>query len=417
MGKLVAKHLGNLSAGMHNDGEGLYLNVRASGSRSWIFRYRDRVTAKLRDKGLGAFPAVTLSAARAEVDKLRSDLRAGNDPIQAKREAVQTAKLEAAKARTFRDCRDAFIKAHKAGWRNAKHGQQWINTLDTHAAALLPLPVQAIDTSLVLGELEPIWSSKTETATRVRQRIEAVLDWATARGYRTGENPARWRGHLQNLLADAAKVKKVVPRAALPYPVMGAFWRELAAVDTLASKALRLQILSAVRPSEATGAHWNEIDLKAKVWTIAGDRMKAGKEHRVPLSAELVAMLEAMPHRKGWVFPGSGRKPGPLTIAATLKLVQELRPGPPDKEGKPTKIITAHGFRSTFRDWAADQTGYPRDVAEMALAHTIKDKSEAAYRRSDMLERRARLMQDWATYCGTLPAKAANVTPIRKGKA
>ena len=417
MGKLVAKHLGNLPEGMHNDGDGLYLNVRASGSRSWIYRYRDRVTGKLRDKGLGAFPQVTLSAARAEADKVRAGLRAGNDPIQAKREAVQAAKLERAKEKTFKECRDAFIAAHKAGWRNAKHAQQWTNTLDMHAAGLLPLPVQAIDTALVLGVLEPIWTAKTETATRVRQRIEAVLDWATARGYRKGENPARWRGHLENLLPEAAKVKKVIPRAAVPYPVMGTFWRDLVAVNTLASKALRLQILSAVRPGEATGAHWDEIDLKAKVWTIPGGRMKAGKDHRVPLSAELVAMLEAMPHRKGWVFPGTGRKPGPLTIAATLKLAHELRPGPPDKDGKATKVITAHGFRSTFRDWAADQTGYPRDVAEMALAHTIKDKSEAAYRRSDMLERRARLMQDWATYCGTLPAEAANVTPIRKRKA
>ena len=407
---LVANHLHTLPSGMHSDLKrpGLYLNVRSSGSRSWIFRYRDRVTGKLRDKGLGAFPAVTLAAARAETDKLRATLRAGTDPIQAKREADKAEKLAAAKARTFKDCRDIFIEAHKAGWRNAKHCQQWTNTLDTHAAKLLPLPVQAIDTGLVLGVLEPIWNTKTETATRIRQRIEAVLDWATARGYRTGENPARWRGHLANLLPDATKVKKVIPRAALPYPVMGAFWKELAAVDTLASKALRLQILSATRPSEATGAHWGEVDLRAKVWTIPGERMKAGKEHRVPLSGELVAMLEAMPHRNGWLFPGSGRKPGPLTIAATLKLLKELRPG-----------LTAHGFRSTFRDWAADQTGYPRDVAEMALAHTIKDKSEAAYRRSDMLERRARLMQDWATYCGTIPVAADNVTPIRKrtGKA
>ena len=405
MGTLVAKHLKNLKPGRHNDGDGLYLLVRGA-SRTWVFRYRDRVTSKLRDKGLGSLSAVSLAAARAETAKLRADLRNGTDPIAAKREATQAAKLEAAKSRTFEQCRDAYIDAHRAGWRNAKHGQQWVNTLDTHAAALLELPVQAIDTGLVLGVLEPIWSTKTETATRVRQRIEAVLDWATARGYRKGENPARLRGHLQTLLPDAAKVRKVTPRAALPYSVMGTFWRELVAVDTLASKALRLQILSATRPSEATGAHWDEVDLKAKVWTIAGNRMKANKEHRVPLSAELVAMLEAMPHREGWVFPGAGRKPGPLTSAATLKLVKQLRPG-----------LTAHGFRSTFRDWAADQTGYPRDVAEMALAHTIQDKSEAAYRRSDLLKRRARLMQDWASYCGALPTEAANVTPFRKRKA
>lgn len=407
MGKLVAKHLTALEPGRHNDGEGLYLHVRDSGARTWAFRYRDRVTGKLREKGLGAFPAVTLAAARVEVAKLRDILRSGTDPIQAKREAEQTAKLEAAKARTFKQCRDAYIEAHKAGWRNAKHCQQWTNTLDTHAAKLLPLPVQAIDTALVLGALEPIWSKKTETATRVRQRIEAVLDWATARGYRTGDNPARWRGHLANLLPDAAKVKKVIPRAALPYADMAAFWKELAAVDTLASKALRLQILTATRPSEACGARWEEVDLKAKVWTIPGERMKVGKEHRVPLSAEAVAMLEAMPgQHKGVIFPGTGRKPGPLTIAAPLKLLKELRAG-----------LTVHGFRSTFRDWAGDQTAHSRDVAEMALAHTIKDKSEAAYRRSDMLERRRLLMQEWATYCHTDRKASDKVTPIRKRRA
>lgn len=407
MGKLVAKHLGALPSGMHNDGDGLYLAVRDSGSRAWVFRYRDRITGKLRDKGLGPLRSVSLSEARKLVDALRADLRAGTDPIQAKREAVQAAKLERAKEKTFKDCRDAFIKAHKAGWRNPKHGQQWTNTLDTHAADLLPLPVQAIDTALVMRALEPIWTEKTETATRVRQRVEAVLDWATARGYRKGENPARWRGHLENLLPEPGKVRKVKHHAALPYAEMGAFWKELAAVDTLASRALRLIILANVRAGEATAARWEEIDLKAKVWTIPGDRMKAGKEHRVPLSSELVAMLEAMPHRKGWLFPGeSRRKPGPMTIAATHKLVKELRPG-----------LTQHGFRSTFRDWAGDQTAYPREIVEAAMAHTIKDKAEAAYRRSDALERRARLMQDWATYCGTEPAKADNVTPIRKRKA
>ena len=403
MGKLVAKHLDSLPKGLHNDGDGLYLAVRAEGTRAWVFRYRDRVTGKLRDKGLGRLTDVSLSEARKEAAKLRDGLRAGTDPIQAKRDALQAAKLAHAKTKTFKDCRDAFIKAHKAGWRNAKHGQQWVNTLDTHASDLLAVPVQDIDTALVLRALEPIWTDKTETATRVRQRIEAVLDWATARGYRKGENPARWRGHLDHLLPEPAKVRKVVPRAALPYAAMGTFWKELVAIDTLASQALRLQILTATRPSEATGADWSEFDLKHKVWTIPADRMKAGKEHRVPLSDELLAMLEAMPHRQGWLFPGTGRKPAPITIAATLKLTQELRPG-----------LTAHGFRSTFRDWAADQTGYPRDVAEMALAHTIKDKSEAAYRRSDMLERRARLMQDWATYCGMDSADTAKVTPIRK---
>lgn len=401
MGKLVAKHLTGLGTGRHNDGDGLYLHVRGV-SRAWAFRYRDRVTGKLREKGLGGFPAVSLSAARAEAGKLRGDLRSGTDPINAKRKDELSAKLEATKARTFEQCRDAYITAHKAGWRNAKHGQQWVNTLTSHAAKLLPLPVQAIDTAIVLSALEPIWTAKTETASRVRQRIEAVLDWATARGYRTGENPARWRGHLANLLPDAGKVKKVVPRAALPYDDMASFWQQLSAVDTLASKALRLQILTAARPGEACGARWEEMDMTAKVWTIPGERMKVGKEHRVPLSTEAVALLEAVPgDRKGVIFPGTGRKPAPLTIAAPLKLLKELRPG-----------LTVHGFRSTFRDWAGDKTAHSRDVAEMALAHTIKDKSEAAYRRSDMLERRRELMQQWASYCGTPKAEGGNVSPI-----
>ncbi len=407
MGKLVANHLNSLAPGRHNDGDGLYLHVRETGTRAWVFRYRDRVTGKLREKGLGALNDVSLAEARKAAKELRRTVQAGTDPIKAKREALEAAKLERANARTFKQCRDAYIAARKAGWRNAKHGQQWVNTLDTHAATLQPLPVQAIDTGLILATLEPIWSEKTETATRVRQRIEAVLDWATARGYRTGENPARWRGHLDKLLPEAAKVRKVVPRAALPYAAMSAFMVKLTTVDTLAAKAMRLQILSGCRPSEACGACWSEIDLPAKVWTIPAERMKAGKEHRVPLSAEIITMIKAMPGaREGWLFPGTGRKPGPITIAAPLKLLKGLHTG-----------ITVHGFRSTFRDWAADQTAYPRDVAEAALAHTIKDKSEAAYRRTDMLERRARLMQEWATYCHTMRKASGNVTPIRKRKA
>lgn len=254
----------------------------------------------------------------------------------------------------------------------------------------------------MLSALEPIWTTKTETATRVRQRIENVLDMARARGLRRGENPARWRGHLQNLLPEVAKVKKVTPRAALPYEDMPSFWQDLCECNTLASLALRLQILTATRPSEAAGARWEEIDLKAKLWTIPGERMKAGREHRVPLSDALVAMLKTMPHRTGPLFPGGQRNPT-ITTDAAQNLVKALRTG-----------LTAHGFRSTFRDWTGDQTAYSRDVAEMALAHAIKDKTEAAYRRRDMLERRARLMQDWATYCTQGPAQSGTVTPIRK---
>ncbi len=407
--KLVARHLDKLPAGRHNDGSGLYMHVRDTGSRAWVFRYRDRVTSKLRDKGLGAYPDVTLAEAREEAAKMRSTLRAGADPIEAKREALRAAKAAHGKAKTFKYCRDAYIKAHKAGWRNAKHAQQWTNTLDTHAATLMGMAVDAIDTAALLQVLEPVWTDKTETATRVRQRIEAVLDWAAVRGYRKGENPARWRGHLDKLLAAPTKVKTVKPHTALPYDAMAAYWAKLSAVDTLASKALRLQILTATRPSEAVEAQWGEFDLDAKVWTIPAERMKANKPHRVPLSKEAMALLEALPgKREGHLFPGEGRKPGPLTTAATLKVAKELRAG-----------LTGHGFRSTFRDWAGDQTSHPREIAEAALAHTIKDKSEAAYRRQDALLRRSILMQEWATYCVTPKPQGATVTPIRKqsGKA
>ena len=406
---LVAKHLGSKPPGRYGDGGGLYFHVRDTGSRAWVFRYRDRITAKLRDKGLGAYPDVSLAEAREEAAKLRATLRAGVDPIEAKREALRAAKAEHGKAKTFKYCRDAYVKAHKAGWRNAKHAQQWTNTLDTHAAMLMGMPVDAIDTAALLQVLEPIWTDKTETASRVRQRIEAVLDWAAVRGYRKGENPARWRGHLDKLLPAPTKVKTVKPHAALPYESMFDFWAKLAAMDTLASRALRLQILTATRPSETVEAQWVEFDMDANVWTIPAERMKAGKPHRVPLSKEAVALLEEMPgKRTGYLFPGEGRKPGPMTTAATLKVAKELRAG-----------LTGHGFRSTFRDWAGDETAYPREIAEAALAHTIKDKSEAAYRRQDALLRRSKLMQEWATYCVTPRAKGATVTPIRKksGKA
>lgn len=407
VGKLVAKHLAKLPDGWHSDGrQGLYLRVRGS-SRIWVFRYRDRVTGKLRDMGLGALNDVSLSSAREKAKELRDMLAKGTDPLRSRRvveEAQRVAmQVQAARHRTLAQCRDAYVKAHAPGWRNAKHAQQWVNTLDTYAGDLLNMPVHAIDTAQVLGALEPIWATKTETATRVRQRLEALIDWATARKYRSGDNPARWRGHLDKLLPAVGKVKRVTHRAALPYGEMAQFMAELVQIDSLAAKALRMQILTATRPSEACGARWDEIDLAARVWTIPADRMKAGREHRVPLSAALVAMLEAMPRDpSGFVFPGGGRTPAPITTAATLKLLKSLRPG-----------IVPHGFRSTFRDWAADQTNYPRDLAEATLAHTIKDKTEAAYRRLDMLERRARLMEDWARYCMTLRTESASVTPIR----
>ena len=386
--------------GRFADGDGLYLFVTKAGNRSWVFRYRDRTTGKLRDKGLGPVRHVTLERARELARECRGDLLRGNDPIDLKRRELTAERLNRARRVTFANCVDRYIDAHNAGWRNAKHAAQWRNTLDTYASALMPLPVADIEVGQVLGAVEPIWSAKTETATRVRQRIEAVLDWATVRGYRAGENPARWRGHLQKLLPPPAKVKRVQHRAALPYAELPELMQTLGNVETIASAALRLQILTAARPGEATAAQWSEFDLDNGLWTVPGERMKAGREHRVPLAPPVVAMLRALQRTADYVFPG---KPGkPITTAATLKLLQTHHPE-----------LSAHGFRSTFRDWAAERTAYPSEVVEAALAHTIKNKTEAAYRRTDLLERRAKLMADWARFCTTTNT-SAGVTPLRK---
>lgn len=386
--------------------KGLYLHVRDNGSRCWVYRYRDAVASKQRDMGLGCMPEVSLELAIERALEARRSARAGGSPL-AERQATKIArKLHAARIKSFGECADAYIESRKAGWRNAKHAAQWTSTLATYAETLRPLPVQAIDTDLVIAALEPIWTTKTETATRVRQRIESVLDWATARKFRHGENPARWRGHLEKLLAPPNKVQRVKHRAALPYDQMPEFMAELEQRHTLAAKALRLQILCATRPGEAVAAHASEFDLKAGVWTIPAERMKAEREHRVPLSREATALVKSL-GADGLLFPGvtKGGKRQPITTAATLAVAKDMRPD---------INITSHGFRSTFRDWAGDMTSFPREVSEAALAHQIKDKTEAAYRRKDALERRRQLMQQWATYCHTPHAKGDNVTPIGK---
>ena len=379
--------------GRYNDGSGLYLRIYANGNRAWVFRWRDRITNKLRDKGLGPCWDVTLEQARAAAKVCREQVRAGMDPIGAARATRETKRIEIARRLTFGECSQRYIDAHRAGWRNAKHAEQWTSTLSKHAALLNPLQVADITTDLVVQCLEPIWAKKTETATRVRQRIECVLDWAKVRGLRRGDNPARWRGHLDTLLPEPAKLKKVTPRAALPYLELGAFMAKLKEGGGIGARALELQILTATRPGEAAGMRWAELDLDTATWTIPGSRMKAGIAHRVPLSSACVALLNGLPRSKGaeFVFPGPRGKT--LTTAALLKAARAIRAN-----------IDAHGFRSSFRDWAAERTSYPREVVEAALAHRLKDKAEAAYFRSDLLEKRAKLMQDWANF-GAEPAK------------
>ena len=405
--KINAAKLRTLSKpGVYGDGFGLYLQVRDADHRSWIFRYSLR--GRARWMGLGTVTDVSLADARDAAQAARQHVRAGRDPLDAKR-AREAEEASRAGLNTFGEIGAAYISAHEAAWRNPKHRQQWHNTLATYANPILGgLPVADVETGHVLRVLEPIWRTKPETASRVRGRIECILDYAKARGWRAGENPARWRGHLDNLLPAPGKVAKVEHHAALPWKEIAAFLVSLANHEAVAARALHFAILSAARTGEALGATWGEIDLSQAVWTIPATRMKAGREHRVPLSDAALATLHAVAELRqddgadAPVFPG--HKPGkPLSNMALLMLLRRM--GRPD--------LTAHGFRSTFRDWVAEATSHPRELAEAALAHVLGDKTEAAYQRGDLLEKRRRLMSDWADYCAG-PAPSGNPTKPRR---
>ena len=386
--------------GYLSDGGGLYLQISASGAKSWVFRFREG--AKLKEMGLGATHTLSLAEARDAAALCRKQRLAGLDPIAARNDARLAARLEAAKAITFQQCAEQYIEGHKASWQNAKHAAQWGSTLKTYAYPVFgKLAVGSIDTGLVLKALEPIWTKKPETANRLRQRIEAILDWARVRGHRTGENPARWKGHLDNSLPSRTKVAKVEHHAALPYGEIATFMSSLREREGVSARALELAILTATRTGEALKAQWSEIDLDAKLWVIPAERMKAGKEHRIPLSDAAIAVLEAMkPVRIGpFIFP-SGRASKPLSDMALLMTLRRMG----------MANVTTHGFRSTFRDWAAERTAFPREIAEAALAHTVGGV-EGAYQRGDYLEKRRRLMDDWAAFCAA-PAASGNVIAI-----
>jgi integrase len=390
--------------GMYADGGGLYLRVTANRTRNWVFRFM--LNGRPRWMGMGPLHTVSLAEARKRAAEFRFQRHDGIDPIDARRAERRQAKLDAARAVTFKDCAARYIASHSAGWRNPKHAAQWGATLATYAEPVLGgLSVQAIDTALVLKVLEPIWTTKSETAGRVRGRIESILDWAKVRGYRAGENPARWRGHLDKLLPTRSKVRRVEHHAALPYARLPGFLVTLREQEGIAARALEFAILTAARTGEVMGARWGEMDLLDKTWTVPSGRMKAGREHRVPLSARALAILEEMqPLRHaedGFVFPG-GKLGRPLSNMAFLMLLRRM--GRDD--------LTAHGFRSSFRDWCAERTSYPSEVAEMALAHTVSDKTVAAYNRSDLFEKRRRLMEAWATFCSR-PEQTAHVTAVR----
>jgi len=439
-------------SGMHCDGAGLYLQVTLGADhtlrRSWIFRFatteeeREAGYGRERQMGLGSVDELgqlrrarlqrvaddciarseklpkglkllesptrlSLDEARELAAECTRQRKEGVDPIEARnRERIakrtQT-QLEVAKTVTFDQCSERFIASHESSWRNSKHRGQWSSTLKTYVSPVFgKLPVQAVDVPLVMKVLSPIWNEKPETASRLRGRVEAVLDWAKTSGYRQGENPARWKGHLDNLLPRRSKVRAVKHHPALPYAEISVFVAALQGRDGIAARALEFTILTATRTSEVLGARWDEIDLQQRLWTVPAERMKASKEHRVPLSAAAIALLKTLASAPEGplLFPAADG--AELSENAMLALLERMRHG----------HITVHGFRSTFKDWATEKTNFPNIVSEMALAHTIDDRVEAAYRRGELLEKRRKLMEAWAAYCATpAVAKEDNVVP------
>lgn len=374
--------------GLYADGGGLYLQITVAGVKSWLFRYMR--AGKARGMGLGPVHTISLAEARARALTCRRLLLDGVDPIDSRNADRAAQRVARANEMTFKQCAEKYIEAHRAGWKNAKHADQWTNTLTTYAYPVFDsLPVSAIDTGLVMKVLEPVWTAKTETASRVRGRIESVLDWATVRGYRSGENPARLKGHLDTLLPRRSRVQKVQHHPALPYADLPGFMKSLRGEEGVAVRALEFLILTATRTNEVIGATWSEFILDEAVWIIPAERMKMRKEHRVPLSANAIALVKAREEMKqgDYVFPGA-KYQKPLSNMAMLQLLVRMK----------RDDITVHGFRSTFRDWAGETTHYPREVCEAALAHGIKDKAEAAYARGDLFAKRTALMQDWAAY-------------------
>ena len=383
----------NLKPGMYADGLGLYLKVRAGNSRSWIFRYR--INGKLRDMGLGPFHTVPLAEARARAEVFRVMQLNGLDPLEERRKEQRAKIIETTADITFEKCAETYIATHRDGWKNGKHAEQWTATLQAYVYPVFKdRPIDEIDDALVLEVLQPIWKEKTETASRVRGRIERILDWARIMKYRAGENPARWRGHLDHLLPKRSRVAAIIHHAALPMDETPGFIQILRREKTVVARAFEFCILNATRTSETMGMRWNEYDENAELWIVPAARMKAGRDHRLPLARRSVEILAEMQKMRigDFVFPG-GVHERPLSTMAFLMTLRRLK----------RTDITAHGFRSTFRDWAAERTDFPNEVVEMALAHAISNKVEAAYRRGDLFAKRRQLAEAWATFCGGTP--------------
>lgn len=388
---LNARKVETALPGRHGDGRGLFLYVKPSGARSWVLRYQ--IHGRRRDLGLGAYPDVSLAMARERALEARRLISEGEDPI---------AKKQQKKPKTFKEAALELIESKRPGWRNAKHAAQWTSTLEAYAFPKLgQMQVAKVETADVIGALKPIWSEKPETANRVRQRIEAVIDYASALGIRSGDNPARWRGHLDHLLPKPNKMRAVKHHPALPHAEIADFMAVLEQRNGVAARALAFTILTAARSGETRGMTWREVDLEAGIWTIPAQRMKAGKEHRVPLTAAAIAALGQAGKPNKLVFESETKKGKPISDMSMTAVLRRM--GRED--------ITVHGFRSTFRDWAGETTGFPREVIEATLAHGIKDKAEAAYARSDLFDKRRKLMEAWETVA-TSGDLASNVVAL-----
>ncbi|MCB1503972.1 MAG: integrase arm-type DNA-binding domain-containing protein [Hyphomicrobiaceae bacterium] len=376
--------------GLYADGGNLLLRVAPGGTKGWIFRFA--LKGRTRDAGLGHYPAVSLANAREEADRFRKLLAEGVDPIEARNAERATLQVQAARAITFEQCAKSYIASHEVGWKNDKHRAQWCSTLKTYVYPVIgSLPAATVDTALVMQVLEPIWSTKPETASRIRGRIEVILSWAKVRGYRDGENPAQWRGHLDRLLPAKAKVRRVVHHSALPYSKVPSFMAALREQDGFSARALEFLILTATRTGETLGATWDEIDLDGRLWTVPGARMKAGKQHRIPLPAPAIDVLFKMSEVRssGFIFPGA-KSGQPLSQMSLLMLLRRMN----------FAHVTVHGFRATFKTWATEHTpSFPWEVVEQALAHAMSDAVAAAYQRGDLLAKRQELMAVWGDFC------------------
>ncbi len=375
---LSVRKVESAGPGKHGDGRGLFLFVKPTGARSWVLRYQ--LNGRRRDLGLGAYPEVTLAKAREKALEARRLISEGSDPLSTR---------DKTKSLTFKHAASALIESKRSGWKNAKHAAQWSSTLNTFAMPKLgDLDVKVIETADVIAVLKPIWNEKPETASRLRQRIEAVLDYATAVGVRGGDNPARWRGHLDHLLPKPSKVRAVRHHAAIPYADAATFMAALSEREGVSARALAFTVLTAARSGETREMRWKEIDLKNRMWIIPAQRMKAAKEHRVPLSDSALNILGKRGGDNDLVFGSDTRLGNSISDMSMTAVLRRMK----------LDEITVHGFRSAFRDWAGETTGFPREVIEAALAHQLKDKAEAAYARGDLMDKRRELMAAWANF-------------------